>query len=375
MALIDQLKPKIFAMFAKALRPTIAGVRFASTDLSTEAKMEGETITVPVDRDPDPDRVIKFVEGITPVAANEPKPGYFDIKLDQYYERPFQIGAKEIAQVVKGVVPSEIRTAALDMGMHINRAVLRLYRQIPDHIVSATPFDGNDLVDLKDINVKAAGQWIPPVGRTMLLSPNTFGEALSNSRLHDADKSGLPPGMGLEGFMTRGYNWVQDQQVVKHIVGTKTGSTFKANGAHAKGVRTINIDAIAGTLADGDILRVHAGGAVVGAVKGDHAAQSTAIPLYHDSLVAVADDVRLNVLAGGVCNLVFAPSALKIAVRVVVNPLEAGSNTIVETDPITGLPIVMHVWHGHNVTRWGFSILYGVGVPQPQRAIRLISDD
>ena len=373
MALVDQLKPKIFAMFAKALRPTIAGIRFVSTDLSEEAKMEGETITVPVDRDPDPDRVTDFTEGITPAAANTPAPGYFDIKLDQYKERAFQLGAKEIMQVTKGVIPSEIRTAALDLGMYLNRAVLQLYRQIPYNLASAAPFDGNDLVDLKDINVECAKQWMPAVGRTMLLSPNTFGEALANSRLHDSDKSGLPPGMGLEGFITRGYNWVQDQQVVKHVVGTKTGATFLTAAVHAKGVRTITIDSIAGTLKDGDILRTHSGGDTVGTVKGDHAALGTTISLYHGSLVALADNLRLNVKVGGVCNLVFAPSALKVAVRVVRNPLESGSNTVVETDPVTGLPIVMHVWQGHNITRWGFSILYGTGVPQPKRALRLVS--
>ena len=375
MALVDQLKPTIFAMFAKALRPTIAGIRFASTDMSDEAKMEGETITVPVDRDPDPDRVIDFAEGITPAAANTPAPGYFDIKLNQYKERAFQLGAKEIKQVVKGVIPSEIRTAALDLGMHINRAVLRLYRQIPYAVSSATPFDGNDLADLKAINVAAAKQWMPPVGRVMLLSPNTFGEGLANARLHDADKSGLPPGMGLEGFVTRGYSWVQDQQVPIHTVGTKTGASFLTNGAVAKGARTITIDAVGGTLKDGDILRRHSDSVVVGTVKVDLAANATGITLYHGSLVALADNVRLNVLAGGRSNLIFAPSALKIAVRVVRNPLEAGSNTVVEIDPVTGLPIVMHIWQGHNVTRWGFSILYGLGVPQPQRALRLISTD
>lgn len=375
MALVDQLKPRIFAMFAKALRPTIAGIRFASTDMSEEAKMEGETITVPVDRDPDPARVTDFVEAITPGAASTPAPKYFDITLDQYKERAFQLGAKEIAQVVKGVIPSEVRTAALDLGMFLNRSVLNLYRQVPYYVASATPFDGDDLADLKAVNVAAAKQWMPSVGRAMLLSPNTFGESLANARLHDADKSGLPPGMGLEGFVTRGYSWVGDQQVPIHTKGTKAGATFQTAGAVEEGARSIAIDAIVGTVNDGDILTRDSDDAIIGAVKGDVAAQGVKIDLYHGSLIAVADNADLKIVAGGRSNLVFAPSALKIAVRVVRNPLEAGSNTIVEIDPVTGLPIVMHVWQGHNVTRWGFSILYGLGVPQPRRALRLISTD
>ena len=372
-ATIDALTPKIFAMFAQASRPTLAAVRGIDTDYSTAAAMKGSVITTPIDEDGDPDEMVDVVAGMTPPDSDSPDYKYHNLKLDHFKHVQFELEHAEIHQILDGIIPSTIRSKANSFGRYMNRAVCQLYSQIPHYVASATPFDGDDLADIQLMDVQAATQEMPTGTRKLLLAPSSYSAARSNSRLMDYDKVGVPPGMGsADFFASRGYEFYQDQQIVKHAVGTKTGTTFLADGAVAKGDLTLTIDAIAGTIRDGDILIKNGTTDVVGAVKGDVSAQGTAVALYHGAVNSVADNGRLAIVPAGRQNILCTPGALKIAVRTIQSPIP-NPNEHVEVDPMTGLPVVMSVWQGFKQVHWSFSILFGLDVVQPFRALRLIS--
>ena len=375
-ATIEALRPKIFAMFAKSSRPTFAAVRALDTDYSTDAVRKGAVITTPVDEDGDPDELIDVKPGMVPPDADSPEVKWHNMKLDKFKHVHFELTHEEVYQVLDGIIPSAVRQKANSFGRAINREVCRLFKQIPYYVTSGKPFDGDDLADIQLLDQAAADQEMPMEMRKLILASSSYSAARSNARLRDYDKVGVPPGMNDHAFFaSRGYQFFLDQQVEKHTAGTRTGGTFLLDGKITKGDTAVTLDAIAGTIKEGDILRVHGeSGAesVIGTVAADVAALGTALTLTHDAVRDVADDTRIEIVGGGRQNILCAPGSLKIAVRTVLSPIP-NPNEHVEVDPITGLPVVMSVWQGFKQVHWSFSILFGLAVIQPWRALRLIS--
>ena len=381
-ATIEALKPKIFAMFAQESRPTFAAIRAADTDYSTEAARQGSVITTPIDEQGDPDDVVDVVTGMVPPSTSAPDYNYHNLTLDKFKEVRFVLEHQEVHEVIDGIVPSAIRRVANSFARFMNREVCRLYRQIPYFVRTDTTsmkrlFDDDDLADIKLIDAQAAAQEMPMQGRKLILDAAAYSAARSNGKLRDYDKVGAPPGMDEAGyFASRGYQFHLDQQIEKHTSGDLASEAdFLAHTAQAKGSRSITIDAIAHGAKDGDILRVHGTSAVVGTIKGDVANSSTSLPLYHGSLVDVANDARLNLVAQAAApnNILCTPGGLKIAVRTITSPI-GDPHEMVEQDPLTGLPFVMNVWQGHKQVVWSFSILYGMAVVQPHRCMRILEN-
>ena len=380
-ATIEALKPKIFAMFAQESRPTFAAIRAADTDYSTEAARKGSVITTPIDEQGDPDDVVDVVTGMVPPSTSAPDYNYHNLTLDKFKEVRFVLEHQEVHEVIDGIVPSAIRRVANSFARFMNREVCRLYRQIPYYIQTKAAgklFDGDDLDDIKLIDAQAATQEMPIAGRKLILDAAAYSSARSNGKLRDYDKVGSPPGMDEMGyFASRGYQFYLDQQIEKHSNGDLASENdFLAHTAQAAGSRSITIDAVAHGAKDGDILRLHgtSGAAgLVGAIKGDVSNSSTSLPLYHPSLVDVANDARLQLVAQSSIpnNLLCTPGGLKVAVRTITSPI-GDPHEMVEQDPLTGLPFVMNVWQGHKQVVWSFSILYGMAVVQPWRCMRIL---
>ena len=374
-ATVDALTPKIFVAFAEASRSTYAALAALDQDYSTAAVRRGSVIDSPIDMAGDPDEVEDVTTGLTPQGnPSSPDYGYHQMKLDKYKRVRFKLTHREAHELLEGIMPSAVRTKADSLGRFLNREVCRLYKQIPYHVKSATPFDGDDLADVVLIDEQAATQEMPMEQRRLILAQAAYARARSNARLKDADKTGMPPGMNDHAyFQSRGYSFFLDQQCEKHTKGTKTGNTFQVNGAVAVGDKNITIDAITGTIADGDILLRASDDAVIGAVKGAVAAQDTAVELYHGALVAVADDADIEIAdTTGRQNLLTTPGGLKIAVRTIQSPV-ANPNEHIERDPVTGMPVVMSVWQGDDEVLWTFKILFGLDIVQPWRTMRIVS--
>ena len=381
---IPDLKPRIYAMFVKALQGVISMPRLVMSHMSEETQQRGDVITVPIDEEPSLSLVGDFAEGITPSAGTSPVPTNAKITLDQYKEVEFQLGAKEIREVIDGIIPSAIRTRATSLAWYLNDFCFKMAQQSPNVIVSQTPFDGNNLDDLQAITKKALELRWGTAERCLVLSPDTFAQASVNNRLSDADKTGLPVG---ENTLTlgrqRGYVWIGDEMTRRQGTGTrKTGANFKLDGAIAVGDDHITIDALTGVLLDGDLITTttaYAQDKLIGIVKGDYDATATRVDLYGPVRVAHADEARVYIPAntGGthMNNIAFRKDAIMLAVRTLTDALEhRGSNPpITQTDPLTGLPLTMRVWEGHGVTRWSFSMLFGGLLVNQDRLIRIIS--
>ena len=315
---VDALTPKIFVAFAEASQPTYAAIQALDKDYSMDAVRKGSVIDTPIDDAGDPNDVEDVVAGLTPSSgAPSADYNYHAMKLDNYKRVRFSLTHREVYELTEGIVPSAIRTKAQSLARYLNREVCRLYRQIPYYVKGGGAlFASDSLSHIASIDKQAALQEMPMNDRRLILAPGPFSAARTNARLMDADKTGIPPGMNDHAyFQSRGYRFFLDQQVQTHTTGDIADETdFKLNGAVAVGDRSITIDAIAHTLKDGDLIVTSTGGTAIGCVKGDHAAQTTNVPLYHPAINAVADDTLLNILAATDQNILTTPGGLKIAV-------------------------------------------------------------
>ena len=372
---VDALTPKIFVAFAEASQPTYAAIQALDKDYSMEAVRKGSVIDTPVDDVGDPNDVEDVVPGLTPSSgAPSADYNYHSMKLDKYKRVRFTLTHREVYELTEGIVPSAIRTKAQSLGRYLNQEVCRLYRQIPYYVKSSGLFGSDNLATVAAIDKQAAIQEMPMGDRRLILAPGPFSTARTNARLMDADKTGIPPGMNDHAyFASRGYRFFLDQQVQTHTTGDIADENdFKLNGAVSVGDRSITIDAIAHTLKDGDLIITATGGTAIGCVKGDHAAQTTNVPLYHPAINAVADDTLLNILAATDQNILTTPGGLKIAVRTIQSPVP-NPNEHIEVDPVTGMPVVMSVWQGDDMVLWTFKILFGLAVVQPHRCMRVVA--
>ena len=382
MALSD-LTPRIYAAFVRAMVGAITMPRLVGNNLSVEVADFGETIRVPIDEEPNKSRAIEFKAALTPAAANAPNPGYTDVVLDQHREVSFQLTDKQLAEVRPGTVPSAVRTEAASLAMYVNNFMLEMALESP-HIIDISGgndgFDNDALKPIRMANSLALRRRWPSGGlRYLILSPDDYGDASTNSRLTDFDGTGRMVGEGVDTLGTqRGYNWIGDPLVPTPVSETrKTGATFLTSGAHTAGARSLTIDAIGGDLYAGDVLSVANNAQianVVGVVSKMVEARGTTVNLFHGALREVDDDTQLYVVSNvgnRVNNIAFTPGAFAFGARSITGP-ENTTMDVTEADPITGLPVTMRVWRGHGLTRWGFSMLFGGRCVDQHRVFRLV---
>src|SRR5580698_8765841 len=100
--------PTLFAQGLHALRHNAVMPRLVNADFGTEVKEKGETIQVPV---PSVMSATAVVPGAYAPDPQNVAPTTASIPLDSWYEAPFTLSEKELAQVVDGVVPIQLSAA------------------------------------------------------------------------------------------------------------------------------------------------------------------------------------------------------------------------------------------------------------------------
>ena len=379
MALSD-LRPTIFGDYSEVLTENIHMARLVGNNLAAEAAEIGDTVNVPIDEPASRSRVQNVTDGLTPTGAKKPVQQRVPVVLDQHREAYFYMDAKTRAEVLAGVIPSAVRTEGTSLALDLNYALMR-YALRGAHILRPDdPFESNSLAALGDVDARAAYlRWGRRMPRYFVISPEIHGQLVGNSSVSDFDGTGRPVGDNVPYLtMQRGYNFIVDPDVTDGLTvaagGTrKSGATFAANGAVAVGDDSMAIDAVGNVIEQYDVVSLDsAGRQPIGTVSSQVAANGTTIEFYEPgALREVADDARLYVQSGaGTNNFVFLPGAFKLGMRVLADP--DNPDEMVGEDPITGLPVCMTVWRGHKGTRYSFNWLYGAGLVDPNRIIRMI---
>jgi len=240
-----------------------------------------------------------------------------------------------------------------------------------------TPF-ASDLDALSAAKTMLDVNGAPETDRHFIASHAAANSLLNNTQLTDANRSGGTAGLR-QGSVGNVYNFdVRIEDKIKtHTVGTSTGQD--ANGGEAIGATSITYDGgDGGTILKGDTFIPVAdvsgpeGGTSHYVVNTAITAASGEIAINSPGLLAtLVDTTELTLGATNyVANLAFSRDALVLGSR----PPQGGDAAIDEqiiSDPLTGLAFRLAEYRGHHTKNFEVSVLYGVGLGNPEHMVTI----
>jgi hypothetical protein len=316
---------------------------------------------------------------VVPPAVTAVTPTTVPITLSQWYEAPFAMDDKGIAQAGQGILPGQASEAIKAMANQIDSYIWSLTHGASGFynyagVAGTTPF-ATDLSEyLTAVNL-ADGALMPADPRFVILDTFAKANALGVNAVQNAAWRG-----SAEAFRTGqigevlGANWDYSQNVPTHASGTWTNAGT-TTGTNAAGQGVVNLTGGTGSILVGDIV-TFAGADTqtycVAAATGT--APTTAITVVPNLVTAKSSTEVVTVKASHKVNLLFQRDAIAFAMA----PLQdetrmEGVPTFQASavDPESGLGLRLEFTRQHRQYQWSFDALYGGAVVRPQFGVRI----
>lgn len=372
---------KIIARSLLSLRTRASLFRIVNRDYDTDAQKFGDTINVPLYEAFDDEAVTPAATAPAPTAKTaETVP----IVLDQWRQSPlFGLTDKEMREINAGesFLPGQISGAIEGLVRRGNAFVKGFYTRAYTIVGDTTniPFStGAGGVRSATNAMRALNENLAPalVPRFGVLSGASHAEAAALAQFAEVDKSG-DMGVITEGELGRKYgiNWLYDDVPVVHTAGDAAGMLVNDPGATlAIGAKAIPFDTMTGAFVDGDII-TFAGHTQTYAVQGATSGASgilniepglVAVPADNEAITNVYDSETYTV------DLVFARSALALAIRPLILPPGSRRVTAQNTDPVSGVSLRLEFFDQFRQSGWSFDWLYGANLLRTGHLVRLI---
>jgi hypothetical protein len=361
--------PKILAMGMMALRENTIMPRLINTDYQGKAAQKGNTIDVVI---PSAVPANAVVPGVAAPAGTDLEPTTVPISLNNWFDASFSVTDKELAEVEAGILPMQISEAVKSLANEVDRSILALYKKV--YGVAGTP----GVTPFLDSTFEATEarkilnrQLCPPQDRRIVLDVEADANATGLSTFQNVNQAGSDSVMR-DGNIGRklGFDWYMNQNVLTHTKGT--AASYQVNQAsHAVGSKAVTVDTGTGIPAIGDVFTV-AGDTQTYVVTGSTGTPNiTAIQYEPAAKTAFADDAAITFLDSHVANLAFNRFAFALASRPLLDVDPLSSRMMSMSDPISQLTMRLEVSRLYKQTRWSFDILWGVGCPRPELAVRI----
>ena len=376
---LDAFIPKVLAMAAIVLRENIILPSRMYSQFETTPRSEGGSVDIALPASMIADDVIPH--------HNQPEspaisPKKVSVKLDHWKRSRFAITDKEVAEVMDGVIPLQVREGARALANQVDKDLWTLYKTVPNVIGTAgqTPFQSIDpptqvyhgLMAAKEarriLNLnKALNQ-----DRVMLLNIEAESNASVLPQFLNASASGSTETIR-EGVIGRksNFDWFYSNNAPVHVSGT-TG-TIVTNGSppvvNAKGSTTL---VVSGTtaLTIGDKFTI-AGDTTQYTIN---AGSTNTNWLIYPALAAdVPTSTNITIYptgaSGADISMAFHPMAFTFANAPMMDVM-AGGNTIQSfTDPTSGLSLRLEMTRQYKQTMIELDFLYGFAPLMPELAV------
>jgi hypothetical protein len=307
------------------------------------------------------------------------------IKLDQWKEVKYGLDDRELSYTQDEIITDHINPAMYAIANHVDNVLCDLYKYIPWYsgVAGTTP---SQIEDITAVHQVLFDNKVPMDDPTRL---HLMIDGMAQAKFLAIPAFNTVNGAGAQGAATQengtigrkfGFNIFANQNVKSHVMGTLSTGALLANGAFAKGVETVNLDAAAvtGNVKPGDSL-VFAGHSQRYVVTNTVAAAGNAlgaVGIFPKLAAAVADNEAVTVtLQNGKRNLAFHRNFAALAMA----PLSMmgdgrGAEMHVAQDPKTGLTIRVTIWYDANNSKnyIRFDVLYGVRVLNPNLAALML---
>jgi hypothetical protein len=374
--------------------------RLVNSDYGTQAAMKGTTIDVPVP-------VAVGTTTVSPsnslLAPTDLTPAVVQISLDQWYQNnPIGLTDKELCEIDANehFLPMQLQEAIKALATVVNQHIMSKYKGTSRGVYGfiSNPSNGAGTIldpfgagttDTSGVSAATGAkkvlnkQLCPRTDLRGVLNFDAEAAALDLSAFSDAEKI-MSAVVKMEGEIGRkfGINWVADDDVPDHTVGTAYAASpadVTVKASEAVGSTAIGlVDVGSGTVVPGDIITI-AGDSQTYVVCG-----SSAYTLDPSTAVEVSILPTLKVACSGAevvtiknshaVNMVFHRDAFAFATRPLLDNSQSyslGSKMLSMQDPITGLILRLEVSRQHKQTIWEFDILWGADLVRPELAMRI----
>lgn len=339
-----------------------------------EAKAKGSTIEIR--------RPGTFVAQDAPSNDQNVETSGIEMKLDYWKEVKFSLTDKELTFTGAQIITDHIRPAVYALSKDVDTKLNRLADYVPWFVDAQATTSIDDLTNANQVMFDNkvdmdSGEISLEVGSTMRAG---FQKLFANNSL---------TGQSSQGVLKTGHigNWLGfeifgNQNVGSHVKGSCSVTALAVNGAFAKGVTTINLDAatVSGTLVMGDSLAITGDAqryVVVNPTPVTASANAfTGVQIFPPLAQAVADNAVVTMsLMNFTNNMAFHKSAFALAMAPLSDIGEQLGNARVASvvDEKTGLAMRSRIWYApdSSAVKVALDILYGIKCLDPNRAVRL----
>ena len=367
---IAEVTPQLLAQGLLALREEAVMARLVNRDYEGMSAQRGSTVDVPI---PSSITAQAVTAANTAPSTADFAPTSVSITLDRWYEAPFYLTDKDLAEVMSGTIPMQASEAVKSIANNIDQHILGLYSGIYGWAGTAqtTPFATNTAEATQTRKV-LNNQLAPVSDRRMVIDPDAEANALELRAFQDVSYRGDQQGI-INGQIGRklGFDWYMDQNVASHTAGTAAGYLVDQADV-AIGDTTVNIDTGTGTLVAGDIFTVAGDDQTYVVTSAASGGDDTTLAFSPAAKVAWEDNAALSFKGSHTVNLGFHRDAFALAIR----PLESvadglGNQIQSATDPVSGVSMRLEVSREHKRTRWSFDVLYGAALVRAELACRM----
>jgi hypothetical protein len=375
---LTNIIPTILARGLMALRSRTVLPRLVNRDYETEAREQGDTVTIPV---PTAVTTAAVTSAEVPSAPANTTPGKVSLTLDNWRKStPFHLSDKDFQNIIanESFIPGQLSAAIEALASYVNTQIFALYTGVYGYAGTAgvTPFD--ETTPVVDVATEAMTvlntQKCPQDNRRAVLDWIAHGKAAALPAFSNADKKGSD-GTLMSGELGRvfGFDWFGDGDVPYHT-NSYAGTPLVDDAAGvAAGLKVVHMDGFTTKPEAGDIFTIPAR-STAGVLDDTqtYVVTSSTTLVGTDSDVSFEPGLKIALAAGDDstpvlfkashrANLAFHRDAIAFASRPLVDSDMAlgGSEIQSMTDPVTGLSLRLEVTRQYKQTAWEFDILFG----------------
>jgi hypothetical protein len=340
-----------------------AARRFATVNISVPAAIAARAVA--------PDVVPPAVTALTPTSI--------PLTLDQWYEAPFAMDDKGLAQIQRDIIPQQLSEAVRAIVNQIDGYLWGLTHGANGFygysgVAGTSPF-GTGIDEFTDAARQADTQLMPAEDRTLILDPFAYNNAIALPQLQSASWRGNP-----EAFRTGqigealGATWEKSQNVPRHTSGTWTNAGT-TTGTNAAGQNVVNLTGGTGSILVGDIVTFAGADTQTYVVtEATGTAPTTAIKVAPNLKTAKSSTEVVTVKASHRSNLLIQRYAMAFAMAPLIDEARVEGVPVAQAvaiDADSGLALRLEVTRQHRQYQWALDALWGGAIPRRDFGVRI----
>ena len=360
----------VVAMGLDALRQQVVLPKILNREYEQEivGSKKGATVNVAV---PSAITARAVTADVVPPAVTAITPTSVGVTLDQWYEAPFAMDDKAVAQTLKGIIPMQLSEAVKALANNIDDYLWSLFDSSAGiygytGTAGTTPF-ASAVTQYLDARAIANNQLMPMGDRFVILDADAEANALALRPFQDASYGG-GKGVIVEGDIgyKMGARWLMSQNVPTHSE-TNSPSSWLVNDASVSvGDTTITVDGGSGAPVAGDVFVV-AGSTQTYMVE---SATSTVITMRPAVKFAYANDAALTFKGDYKLNALIHRDVAAFAMAPLVQTQQVpGDMQATAIDETSGLSLRLEVTRQYKQTQWSLDALYGGAIIRPELGV------